>query len=88
MTIAQVNDRNVSQNIDRKNMGAINSEQKAKSVAFGSEMRVANFKMGSILPEHDSYKPSQIDRSSSGVALGLTKGTNSGSFVPTRAIGS
>lgn len=35
-------------------------------------MRVANFKMGSILPEHNSYKPSQIDRNSSG-SIGLTK---------------
>ena len=54
-------------------MGAINSEQKAKSVAFGREMRVANFKMGSILPEHDSFKPSQIDRNNSGAAIGLAK---------------
>ena len=38
-------------------MGAINSEQKAKTKEFGREMRVANFKMGSILPEHNSYKP-------------------------------
>ena len=36
-------------------------------------MRVANFKMGSILPETNSYKPSQIDRSNSGGALGLSK---------------
>ena len=62
-------------------MGALNSQQAAKSKEFGREMRAANFKMGSILPEHNSYKPSQIDRSNSG-SIGLAK--NNASFLPTR----
>jgi hypothetical protein len=32
------------------------SDQKAHAAEFGSQMRSANFKMGSILPEHSKYR--------------------------------
>ena len=38
----------------------MNADQKAKSKEFGSQMRAASFKMGSILPEHNSYKPQTL----------------------------
>lgn len=44
----------------------------AKSKDFGNKMRSANFKMGSILPEHNNYKLSGLERDNSG-SLGLTK---------------
>ena len=42
-------------------------------------MRSANFKMGSILPEHNGYRVSNLDKNNSG-ALGLNK--NQGAFAP------
>ena len=57
-TVAQVTDEQAVNQKDRQNLGEMNKNQKAKSKEFGREMRAANFKMGSILPETNSYKPS------------------------------
>ena len=62
----------------RVNLGSINLAQKAQTKELSTQMRSAHFKMGSILPEHNSYKPSQLDRSNSG-SIGLA---NKGSFKP------
>mmetsp|Transcript_6513 Transcript_6513/g.8787 ORF Transcript_6513/g.8787 Transcript_6513/m.8787 type:complete len:90 (-) Transcript_6513:144-413(-) len=45
-------------------------------------MRSANFKMGSILPEHNSYRVSGLERNDSGAGstIGLTK--NGSNFKP------
>ena len=57
-TVAQANDEHASRQMGQQNLTAANQDQKAKSKQFGTQMRAANFKMGSILPEHNSYKPS------------------------------
>lgn len=63
MTVAQANEQIVS----RQNLGnSMNQDQNAKSKENAGKMRVANFKMGSILPEHNGYKVSQLDQKDSG----------------------
>ena len=57
-TVSQVTDEQAVNKMDRRSMGEMNKDQKAKSKEFGTQMRAANFKMGSILPETNSYKPS------------------------------
>jgi hypothetical protein len=47
-TVAQLTDEQANSQIDRQNMGEMNRVQKAKSKEFGTQMRAANFKMGSI----------------------------------------
>lgn len=42
-------------------------------------MRAASFKMGSILPEHNSFKPVALERNNSG-AIGLAQ--NGQGFKP------
>ena len=78
-TVAQANDEHATSQAGRQNLGMMSQDQKAKSKEFGTQMRAANFKMGSILPEHNSYKPSQLERSSSG-QIGLAIGA--GGFKP------
>ena len=39
-------------------------------------MQKANFKMGSILPEHNGYRVQQLEKSPSGATLGLTRNTS------------
>lgn len=58
--------------MEKQNLRAVNQDQKAMSKEFSTQMRAASFKMGSILPEHNSYKPQQLERNNSG-AIGLSQ---------------
>lgn len=46
-------------------------DNNTKSREYGANMRSANFKMGSILPEHNSYRMAQLERKGSGASIGL-----------------
>ena len=72
MTVVQANQRAVNATIGREgSIGQNSLEQKAQMKQFGNQMRSANFKMGSILPEnHDNYRVSGLERNNSG-AIGL-----------------
>ena len=53
----------------------------ANAAEFGTAMRAANFKMGSILPEHNNYKVTGLNKANQGSgSIGLTK--NSSNFKP------
>ena len=78
-TVAQENAKSLAQSMGRPDMININKDSRADAKSFSLHMRSANFKMGSILPESNSYKPSQLERSSSGAQIGINK---SASYKP------
>lgn len=69
-TVAMAKDEDVSRSMGRQNIAAMNQDQKEKSKQFSTQMRAANFKMGSHLPETNSFKPSTLERAQSGT-IGL-----------------
>lgn len=62
--------------------GNVRGDITAKTKEFGSLMRSANFKMGSILPENNGYKLSGLEKKSSGASIGLNKNSNQSNFRP------
>ena len=57
----------------RPDMININKDSRADAKSYSLHMRSANFKMGSILPESNSYRPSQLERNASGANIGMSK---------------
>jgi len=53
--------------------GNMRGDNNAKAKEFGTQMRAATFKMGSILPENNGYKLSGLERKASGASIGLAK---------------
>ena len=72
-TVAQENAKSLAQSMGRPDMININKDSRAAAKQSSLHMRSANFKMGSILPESNSYKPSQLERNASGANIGMSK---------------
>ena len=79
LTVAQENAKSLAQSMGRPDMININKDSRAAAKQSSLHMRSANFKMGSILPESNSYKPSQLERNASGANIGISKNA---SFKP------
>lgn len=82
MTVAQANEQHASAHTDRKVIDNFNKEVYVKSNEFKNQMRAVSFKMGSILPENNSYKALQLRENPSSDSLGL-KTRNSNIFKTT-----
>ena len=79
LTVSQATDQTMHQQL-AKQPGNMKRDNNTKSREFGANMRSANFKMGSILPEHNSFRAPQLDRKGSGASIGLA--SNQGGFKP------
>lgn len=62
-TVAMVNDGAKNQEMQRQ-LGA--SGKQLSTTEFSRQMRAANFKMGSILPEHDRMKAIELSKPAEG----------------------
>ena len=70
MTVSKQTDQAMHQLLAKQPNG-MQRDNFSKSKEFGANMRAANFKMGSILPENNSYRAPGLDRKGSGASIGL-----------------
>ena len=57
LTTTQANEKNATRIVDRKGVSDMNLDLKAKSKEIRTAAGRPNINFGSILPEHNNYKP-------------------------------
>ena len=65
LTTAQANEKTTTRIVDRKGVSDMNLDLKAKSKELRTAAGRPNINLGSILPEHNNYKPQPLDRNNS-----------------------